>query len=204
MESLSSLKKDKVYHLKYSMESTFNGNSGVKSEVTEVEVFSSLGKMAIYDQRMNVFGDEENIFVVLPDIKKIYWNNSDPKIFNETDTYKKFLEIQLALLSSAKDISCSESENGLIMITIIPDSNFTKQTGLQIQQVTYSLKQDRIMQVENKYNGTRGIINQKMIYKKMDFDSPHNIISPIRALFKNNELKPIYKGFEIIDNRKNQ
>lgn len=202
MESMGAPKKGKVYHLKYQMTTIFNEKNGTHSEVADVEVFTSHDKIAVYDKKMNVFGDDENIFVILPDVKKIYWNNSDPKIFDEVATYGKFLDIQRALLNSASNITCSEKEGGLMSITIAPSSDFTKRTGLKHQKITYSLKEDRIIKVENEFKSYSRIKNQIMTYQKLDFDSSEKIVSPIEALFNGNKLKSVYNGFEIIDNRK--
>ncbi|SNZ01683.1 hypothetical protein SAMN06265377_3525 [Flagellimonas pacifica] len=203
MESMSAPKNGQVYHVRYSMETKFSSNSGVESKTTDTEVFTTANKIAVYDSNMSVFGDEKDIFVVLPEHGKIYWNNSDPRIFNDINTYRKFLEIQRTLLDSAETVDCVHKDNGLTLITVIPNADFAKRTKLVQQKITYDPKKDKIVSVENGYNGQSKIKKQRITYEKMDFDSPKEIISPVAALFKGHQLKPAYKGFEIIDNRKN-
>ncbi len=202
MEAVGSPIKGQVYHVKYRMKTTYNQGTGLDSEVADVEVFTTEGKMAVYDRKMSVFGDESNIFVVLPIHKRIYLNNSDPRIFNDVNTYKKFLEIQRALLNSAKSIDCVQQEDGLMLITVVPDSDFAMSTKLLHQKITYDVQMERIVKVDNIYNGRHKVKSQTITYHKLDFDSPKKIISPIEALFNENELKSVYRGFEIIDNRK--
>jgi hypothetical protein len=184
------------------MKTIYNENLGVDSEVVNTEVFTTHNKIALYDKKMSVFGNEKDVFVVLPEYKKIYWNNSDPRIFNDANMYKKFLEIQRLLLNSAKTISCADND-GKMIITVIPDTEFGKKTKLSHQKITYNIQEDKIQKVENFYSKTNKIKNQTITYQVLDFNSRIKIDSPTTALFSGNELKSKYKGFEIIDNRQN-
>ncbi len=203
MENMNSPKKGQVYHVKYSMETKFNSNTGVESRTTDTEILTTVDKIAVYDDNMSVFGDGKDIFVVLPEHGKIYWNNSDQRIFNDVNTYKKFLEIQRSLLHTANAINCTHQDNGMTQITVIPDKDFAKRTKLVSQKITYDPKTGSIVKVHNTFNAQSKIKDQKITYKKLDFNSAKKIISPVAALFDQNKLKPVYKGFQIIDNRKN-
>jgi hypothetical protein len=202
MEAINTPEKGEVYHVKYQMKTVFNESLGVDSEIANTEVFTTANKIALYDKNMSVFGDEENVFVVLPEHKKIYWNNSDPRIFNDANRYKKFLEIQRNLLNSAKTISCVDNDEE-VLITVIPHDEFSKKTKLSHQKITYSTKEKRIVKVENLYSTTSKIKNQTITYLVLDFNSTINIDAPTTVLFSGNQLKSRYKGFEIIDNRQN-
>ncbi len=203
MEKMNKPESGKVYYVRYRMHTEFSKELQISSSETVTEVMTSKNMLMMKDQNMKVFGDEENVFVVIPKIKKIYWNKSDPRIFNDANTYKKFLDIQRSLLNSAVEISCVK-QNDITIITVKPSAEFSKRTKLLQQKITYNNKSERIISVDNSYNRYNKIKNQTIVYEALDFNSSKKIASPITALFRAKELKPAYKGFEIIDNRENR
>lgn len=202
MEQMTAPKTGEVYHVKYNMKTQFAKQLGVSSTEASTDVYSGKNQLAIYDQKMQVFGDDTTIFVVVPEHRKIYWNDSDPRIFNDANAYKKFLDIQKALLNSAIQLSCHD-KNNQTLIKIIPDEDFAKKTKLISQQITYDKKAARIVKVDNTYNQMSKIAHQSITYEILNFKSSKKITDPIAALFDGKELKAEYKGFEIIDNRQN-
>lgn len=202
MEHMSAPQAKEVYHVKYRMKTRFAKQLGVSSTETSTEVYSGKNRLAIYDKKMQVFGDDTTIFVVVPEHRKIYWNDSDPRVFNDANAYKKFLAIQKALLNSATQVSCHDKD-GHTLIKVIPSKDFAQKTKLVSQQITYDKKAGRIIKVDNTYNPTSKIAHQSIAYETLDFQSSKKITAPIAALFEGKELKAAYKGFEIIDNRQN-
>ncbi len=202
METVDAPEEGEVYHLKYRTKTQFPKELGISSTETSTEIFSGKNQLALYDQKMLVFGDDDHILVVIPEHQKIYWNSSDPKIFDDVSAYKKSLKIQRALFDSAIEVSC-EDKNGLMSIKVRPGHDFALKTKLVEQQITYSTREDRVVKVDNLYGKSSKIKKQSIAYEILDFNSPRKITAPITALFKDNELRPEYKGFQIIDNRQN-
>jgi len=203
MEGVGGPLEGKVYHLRYRMETEFTPNTGMDVQINNTEVLTSKERIMVHDQKMSVFGDRENIFVVLPQQKRIYWNRSDPRIFKEMDAHAQLLEVQRSLLNSAKAMECSLADEDQIIITVEPNLEFAKRANLVLQKITYDTKEHRVLKVENLYDGKSKIKRQVITYYVLDFDSAKKINPPIAELFKGNSLKPLYRDFEIIDNRKN-
>lgn len=203
MEAINTPKEGEIYHVIYRMNTQYSKELGINSSETITEVVTGKNKLMLNDKSMQVFGDDKNVFVVIPEQKKIYWNDSDPRIFDDSNTFKKFLDIQKNLLNSAINIQCVERD-GKTFITVIPNDKFKKTTKLLQQNIIFDNKLERITEVNIIYNKFSKIKTQSVVYEILDFKSSKKIIPPITALFKGNELRTTYKGFEIIDNRQNR
>jgi len=100
-------------------------------------------------------------------------------------------------------MECSLADEDQMIITVEPNVEFAKRANLVLQKITYDTKEHRVLKVENLYDGKSKIKRQVITYYVLDFDSAKKINPPIAELFKGNSLKPLYRDFEIIDNRKN-
>tara|TARA_R110000765_G_scaffold421845_1_gene528375 strand:- start:555 stop:1292 length:738 start_codon:yes stop_codon:yes gene_type:complete len=203
MESLAVPKVNKVYYIKYKIKTEFSKVLNTPNSETTTEVLTSKEKIMVIDKNMEVFGDDKNVFVVIPRNQKIFWNESDPIIYDNTNSYKRFVEIQKVVLESASNIKCS-SDNGITVITVTPGKEFSSKSNVILQTITYDNKLKKVLKVSSIYNDKSRIKKQTMVYEVLDFDSSKKIVAPITALFKDNQLKDKYKGFEIIDNRQKQ
>ncbi len=203
MEKVLSPKGNKVYYMKYNTSTDFQESQNTPSSSSYTEMLIAENKILLDDENMKVFGDDKDVFVVLPKVGKIYWNNSDPRLFAESNSQKKFLEIERALLASAVQINCVV-KNGLQHITIIPNDEFEKKSGLKRQLLEYDLNSKRVVRVENLFNTNSRIKKQVVIYEIIDYKSTKKIKQPLEYIFRGTELNVAYKNFEIIDNRKNK
>lgn len=202
MEKVITPASSAVYHMNYTTETVFFDAYNIPVTSTKTDMLMSNKKIAMDDENMKVYGDEKNVFVVLPKVKKIYWNNSDPKLFTENNSYKNFLDIERSLLESAEQISCSSLNNTLDRIVIIPSTAFVKATGLMKQVLEYDKIQKRVVRVENQFNNKSKVKKQIVKYEILDYESNKKIKEPLAYIFSGSNLKPSYKNFEIIDNRK--
>ena len=203
IQEVISPKKDEVYYMKYTTNTTFFKKYNLPASDTSSEMLISKYKVLMDDKNMKIYGDDKQMFVVIPKVGKIYWNDSDPRLFTDNNAQTKFLEIERTLLKSLKTIDCIT--NGSIQkITIIPNKDFEKKSGLIQQVLEYDIKLDRVTRVENKFNEKSKIKKQIVNYEIIDFKSSKKMKEPLEYIFKGTELRAAYKNFEIIDNRKNK
>ncbi len=203
MEEIISPKKDQVYYIKYSTNTVFFEEYKVPTSSTTTEMLISGNKIMMDDENMKIYGNEEEMFVVLPKVNTIYWNDSDPRLFSENNSQKKFLDIERSLLESSNSITCYTIENTQ-KITIFPNKDFEKKTGLLKQVLVYDLKSKRVISVENRFNKKSKIKKQVVHYHAIEYNSDTKIKEPLKYIFNGTELKPAYRNFEIINNRKNK
>jgi len=203
MEKVATPKAGQVYHMRYSTQTVFFENYNIPKTNTQTDMMISHQKIAMNDESMKVYGDEKDMFVVLPKVQKIYWNNSDPKVFAQTNSYQKFLEVERNLLKSARNVSCS-SDGNITRIVIVPGQDFEKNMGLIKQLIDFDTTQKRVVRVENRFNKKSKIKTQVVSYDILDYKSKKNIKEPSSYIFKGANLIPAYRNFEIVDNRKNK
>ena len=202
MEKVATPSSDQVYYMNYKTETVFYESYNIPVTSTKTDMMMGDKKIVMEDENMKIYGDEKNVFVVLPKVRKIYWNNSDPRLFAANNSYKKFLDIERSLLESAEVISCSSVQNQNDRITIIPAKAFTEETGLVRQILEYDKTQKRVIRVENSFNKKSKIKKQIVYYSVLDYNSKKNIKEPLTYIFDGTNLKSSFKDFEIIDNRK--
>ncbi len=200
MEGVLTPKANQVYHLKYTTTVTFH-DTNTPVVKTDTEILISDKKVMLDDHNMKIYGNEETMFIVLPEVKKIYWNNSDPKLFAENSAQKKFLDVERSLLKTAVNISCRQQDK-LEVISIIPSMAFKKKSGLVKQNIKYDNDLERIISVENLYNNNSVMKRQIVNYTIVNYKSSKKIQKPSEYIFSKASLKPKFKRFNIIDNRK--
>ncbi|MBG6130612.1 hypothetical protein IWQ47_002088 [Aquimarina sp. EL_43] len=203
MQEVISPKKGQVYYMKYSTNTTFFKKHNLPVSSTKSEMLISEYKIFMDDENMKIYGDDKEMFVVLPKIGKIYWNDSDPRLFTDNNAQQKFLEIERTLLKSIGTIDCVTNGNKQ-KITIVPNKDFEKKSGLIRQVLEYDVNQKRVTKVENRFNEKSKIKKQMVHYEIIDYKSSKKIKKPLEYIFNGTELKGVYKNFEIIDNRKNK
>jgi hypothetical protein len=201
MEEVISPKKNQVYYMRYSTNTTFFKKYNLPVSSTKSEMIISEYKIFMDDENMKIYGDDTEMFVVLPKVNKIYWNDSDPRLFTDNNAQSKFLEIERMLLKSINTINCV-ANGSKQNITIIPNKDFEKKSGLILQVLEYDINQKRITKVENRFNEKSKIKKQIVNYEAIDYKSSKKIKKPLEYIFNGTELKGAYKNFEIIDNRK--
>ncbi|MBP2832842.1 hypothetical protein J8281_11655 [Aquimarina sp. U1-2] len=201
MERMLSPKENQVYYMKYSTKTDFHDSQNIPSSATTSEMLLSENKILLDDENMKIFGDNTDVFVVLPKIGKIYWNNSDPRLFLESNSQKKFLEIERTLLSTAIQINCSTKKETQY-ISIVPSEGFKTKSGLKRQVLKYNLASKQIISVENLFTDKSKIKKQVVLYEVIDYKSNKRVKKPLEYIFDRTALKVAYKNFEIIDNRK--
>lgn len=201
MEKVLTPTSDQVYHMRYTTKTEFFETYKIPMTTTKTNMLLSQKKIVMDDENMKIYGDDKNMFVVLPKVNKIYWNNSDPRLFTDNNSYKKFLEIERSLLKSASNLSCS-SAKGIDRIVIIPGKEFEKGTGLIKQILQYDQAQKRVISVENRFNTKSKVKKQLVNYEVLNYNSTKKIKEPLEYIFNGTNLMAAYKGFEIIDNRK--
>ncbi|WAC02741.1 hypothetical protein N7U66_03455 [Lacinutrix neustonica] len=101
MEKVSTPKSSQVYHMRYTTKTEFFESYNIPTTTTYTDMLMSEKQIVMDDENMKVYGNDKNMFVVLPKVGKIYWNNSDPRLFTENNSYNKFLEIERLLLKSS-------------------------------------------------------------------------------------------------------
>ncbi|GAA4272078.1 hypothetical protein GCM10022258_13720 [Aquimarina gracilis] len=203
MEKILSPKNNQVYYMKYSTNTVFFEEYKVPTSSTTTEMLISGDKVMMNDENMKIYGNQEEMFVVLPKANIIYWNDSDPRLFSDNNSQKKFLDIERSLLKSSSSITCDTKENQQEII-IFPNKDFEKKTGLLKQVLVYDLESKRVISVENRFNKKSKIKKQVVYYEVVDYNSNNKIKEPLNYVFNGTELKPAYKNFEIINNRKNK
>ncbi|MDO6761760.1 hypothetical protein Q4566_16245 [Tamlana sp. 2_MG-2023] len=201
MEKVLTPKSDQVYHLRYTTKTEFFEKYNIPKTTTKTDMLLSENKIVMDDEHMKLYGDDKNMFVVLPKVSKIYWNNSDPRLFSDSNSYKKFLDIERSLLKSSENISCSSLQKGKDRIVIIPGKEFVKATGLIKQTLVYDHLQKRVTSVENRFNAKSKVKKQLVNYDVLNYNSSKKIKEPLTYIFKGTDLMSTYEGFEIIDNR---
>lgn len=203
MEKIATPQKEQVYYMKFTTKVAFHDSRNFPDTSTQTEVLTSQKKIAMVDPNMQVYGDDKEMFVILPKVRKIYWNASDPRLFAENNTYKKFLDIERAVLKTAKNVHCTEKEK-VDHIVIIPGKEIENKTGLIKQILTYDRKTKTVTTVENSFNTNNKIKTQVVHYQVIDYKSTKNIKEALKYVFTGTQVKPAFKDFKIIDNRKNK
>lgn len=204
METIMKPEGSKTYHMEYTMNVEFKDAMNMPKSTTKAEVLVSKDRIMMKDQNFSLYGDRNHVFVVVPQTNTIFWDNSDPKIFEENNSYKTFLDIERKLLNTATSVLCKPSDGNKENIQVIPNEDFTKKTNLISQTITYSTTLKRIYSVNNYYNNKSNIKQQSITYDIVDFNSANKVPDPLDVLFKGKKLKDEFKGYEIVDNRKNK
>lgn len=200
LKSMNKNREGKVYYAEYTTWNEFNESSAYPKVKTVTKVFSSLNRIMLDDDYMKIYGDSLDVFVVLPKLKRIYLNNSDPSMFRENTSYEDLINVEEVLLKTTNDIVCSEND-GIKEFTILPGKKFKDKTKLKKQNITYSEKENRILKIDNSYTKLHKIKRQVIEYNILEFDSKRKMKSPKSYLYNGNSLKKEFKSFEIIDNR---
>jgi len=201
MTAIAKPNSNATYHLKYTTIVKYHKELQIPDVNTTSEIMVSHQKQVIEDPNMKVYADAENVFVVIPRNKLIYWNNSDPKIFEANNAHLQFLELEKGLLKSSK-VTCASKE-GKLHITLIPESKVTNQLSLIRQQIVYNNNLKRIEKVTNYFNKKSKINVQTTHYEILDYNSKRKIKkSSKQYVFSSGKLRPIFSGYKLIDNRK--
>lgn len=203
MQKVLSPKKNQVYYMKYSTNTVFFEERKIPASLTNTEMLISESKIMMDDASMRIYGDDKEMFVVLPKVGMIYWNDSDPRLFSDNNAQKKFLDIERELLKFSNSITC-DTKGNIQRIAITPNKDFEQKTGLKIQVLEYDIKSKRVIKVENRFNKKSKIKKQVVQYHIIEYNSTKKVKEPLSYIFNGTELKAAYKNFEIIDNRKNK
>lgn len=190
----------KTYYSEYTTWNKFNKNEEFPDVKTTTKVFSSFGKMMLENDNIKIYADTTIVFVVLPQLKQIYLDYPDPRMFIKNETYNDLIKVEEVLLKSTNEIVCSDS-NGMTEFTIIPSNSFKGKTHLKKQHIIYNNKENRIFKIDNSYTELHKLKRQIVQYDVLEFNSKRSMKSPKYYVFNGNTLKPKFSKFEIIDNR---
>lgn len=205
LNQLTSMEKErgeKAYYTEYITTTEFSSASGMNTTKASTKILSSYEGLMLIDDNMQLYGNCEHMFVILPKQRKIYLNDADPLLYQQNNSYEKQLQIQKVLINSAAGINCVDDESQ-INVKIIPGEAFTDSFHLIEQQLVYDQELNRIIEVKNSYDEKSGMQMQKVSYKVIDYNSSLNLPDPVSMIFLGNELKKEFQSYQIIDNRTN-
>ena len=198
LESLSTPKNGQVAYLKFTTEVGQKNDKTVKSTS---EVISSNQKVVVKGNNMQTYADTKNVFVVVPRVKSIYWNDSSKEIFKKSKLPGNYFNLERQLINSAESITCN-SLGSTITIRIVTNAEFRKKTKIKNQKVVYDTQKKQVISVKNNFMDSAKYKYQLITYSDMDFNSKMNIREAYKYIFKGSQLLSDFKNYQIIDNRK--
>lgn len=202
MESKFKDKNNKdTYHVKYSVKTHFSPELRMKPSDNITEVISAKNRLIVISDKLELYADSKNIFVVIPSNKKVYWNSYDPEVFSKMDNYKRILDVQKVLWNSAKSIDCTMNGTNEFIMVVKPSEKFSKSIKLNKQVILFDRKKNVVKNVTNMFQIDNRIRKQKVEYLILNYTSNKKIQSSKSYIFEGGKLKNQYKGYSIIDNR---
>jgi len=200
MAAITQPKNGVVYHMKHSITTKFHKDQNIPDASTTSETILTYQKRIVEDVNMKVYADSKNVFVIIPRSKLIYWNNSDPIVFEPNKSQVRFLTLEKELLKTST-VTCSEKE-GKIVISLVPDKKVTNQIFLIRQQIVFNKSLNRIEKVSNYFNRKGKVREQVTTYLRLDYNSNKHIKNNvINYVFSAGKLNPAFRGYKLIDNR---
>lgn len=193
---------EKAYYVEYTTTTQFSTSSGMKPTTAFTRILASNQGLMMIDENMELYGDCDNLFVVLPKLKRIFLNDADPLLYQKNNSYADQLKIQNILMDSAMEVQCQEEESE-VQIKITPGKSFSNSFHLIEQRLIYNQESQSVVQVSNSYNSQSDISSQIINYQTIDYNSSREIPDPVSVLFSNSRLKAKYASFQIVDNRIN-
>lgn len=194
------LENGKTSYMKYTTSTKYHKDLNIPDASTTSELYVSADKQILMDPTMKVYADAKDVFVVIEPKELIYWNDSDPVVFQRNNTYKVFLELEKKIIGSG-DVKCLMSDQ-YIQIIVNPTAQITQQTNLIKQEISYNKNTNKIEKVTNYYNKNSKFAQQSVHYQIIEYNGNRKLKESAKQYVLNaNKLIDKYKTYTLIDNR---
>lgn len=199
-------KGDESYYLKFEtiLYEVPNSLGEVKQGVAEM-LLSAKGFM-YKSASVNIYQDSKNSFIVIDLLKKIIWRTTDQNQNKGADFFK-YAGAQKDLMKRGKMESCSDvvidGKNCRKAVFVLDEAYQSIYNADKID-FYYDVTSKKMVQQTVYHHVKKTSAKTTMKYLKMDYHSKKKVGEARSYIFSSgNQLKENYKGYEILDKRKN-
>ncbi len=204
MQAVGSPEGDQVYEIDYSVSTEYISQAQMPIERTNFKVLFSKDLFLLESEKVSVYADTIDAFMVSHDYKKINWNVGSKNDFAEISSSGiASQQLKLIQISNIRECKSENINNDLFhkMILELPKDESNKLHVGSIE-VLYNVKEERIFKVQVNYKET-AIKKQIHTYTKVNYQGSDKIkgTAKSRVLNSKSELIAKYKDYSLTINR---
>lgn len=173
-----------------------------ESTISNVKVYKMGTEMRFFSEQVNMYSNEKEVLVEIPEQKIIAINNALP---NTTDKKKldNFQELRREFLDSCELVSC-ESVGKNLRVLILRVSKRQLSEGVKIVEMRYEYDTElkKVLQVKTTYQPDYKLKSMLMIYRDFNTESTYKFSAfKNQFLDRKGQLISKYKEYELVDSR---
>lgn len=171
---------------------------------SNVKVYKDKNNMHFFSEQVNIFQDEKDVFLILKMQKLVIVNSTKKEITNKKIN-DNFLELRKEFLENCTVVKCEKSPQNEFIKTLELKVNDNMGGVIKIEKMiyTYNTQTEKILTTKIDYNEEYKVKEIFIKYNELEMESNYSFISAKKnVLDRNNKLLPKYKGYELVDNRK--
>lgn len=192
---------EKTIYMNYKVQSTDWEGKLISSNV---KIYKNKRKMNFFSDQANMYQDEKNAVIVLKPQRVIIVNGAVKDVpSNDMD---QLLVVRKKFLKSCEVLKCEQSASNKNIKTLEVKSTLKLGGKLKIDRMvyTYNTLTGKILKCVTYYD--KGFQVKKIVieYQKLDFNSDYKFTKSAKkqVLGKYEKLLTAYKGYELVDNTK--
>lgn len=196
---------DQVYYLKYSTKSMMWDETITPAKDIEIEILMSKDQLHYLAGDIVMFQDMRDAFMIIKSRKMIMWSTS--AIYEDRQAKMEDLVVfrdtllELCTIKSCDKVSLDGVE--LKKIILQPNERARKYLKLEKMEVLYNPEKKWINKVVIDYTRKHEMKKTTVTYDEMNYDFKAKMNKPVMDLIfaRNNQLRSVYNGYQLIDNR---
>ncbi len=199
---------DKIFYLNYTINTTLKQSLGGATNRSKAEVIANKSMTCFKSKEMNVYEDKKKSVSIVSSRKLIFINDYiGDKSKSGYLKYFSFMKDSLFYYSSVS--FCGEdkiaSGEACNRIQIKVNDNKVKMFNVRTIDFYFNKTDSVFKQINIKYNEQNNFSFLEVIFNKLDYNhhDSSELNDPLTEIFdSNNVLKPFYREYKLIDNRK--
>lgn len=172
-----------------------------ESTISNVKVHKMGTEMRFFSEQVNMYSNEKEVLVEIPEQKIIAINNALPN--KDKKKSDNFQELRKEFLDSCELVSC-ESVGKSLRVLILRVNKRQLSDGVKIAEMRYEYDTDlkKVLQVKTTYQPDYKLKSMIMIYRDFNTESTYKF-SSFKSQFidRKGQLISRYKDYELVDSR---
>jgi hypothetical protein len=199
----------KIYQIRYTTHARARRNGKPVDYTQSVRIVMSVRRMHMQSKDMEVYHDGNYAYTVIPANKRIYLTDSDLEGARES-RMNMLATFQDSLFSMCSVVRCSDTHEGgdggkSVLLQL--DARGRARYGINTLTVFIDPKQQTIRKLSVAYVAGRQLESVEITVDGVDRDYKTNEFNaPVHSMFLDaqQQLLPKYRGYTLVDNRKNR
>jgi hypothetical protein len=193
------------YHFRYKVQSLFKDKRKHSKVESTVETIVAKDRIMIKSDKVDYYQDTQYTFTIVKEEGKIFWGESIGAQWKNQD-FTGFSNFKKAFFDDAEysRVQRKDEPEGVFLLKMLPSLEIRKKSTTDYVLIELNTNTKKVTRMLVMYNAASEQKLTEYIYEKMDLKSSSSIAKNVQDYVMTNskQLKSAYKGFEVIDIRK--